>query len=287
MKTLSNVYRRLFFLTICIASILFFLRNYFLNYNYQPIESMRLLSLFNLFFLFTFILYYLTVKHVMEETRKDYDMIFLKKTEALKKKETEHIREMNHVIQQQKSVALDQLRMLYGSLENPSSNDIVDQINHIQNGLKESAPTSYCSHALLNIILHNKKKLAQSKNIRVQYHIFTPDAISIPMTDLASVFFNLLDNAIEACEQVPADNRVIQFKTSFKGNMLSIHMINSKNPQKSFSKKTTKNNPELHGFGLSIIEDIVHTHQGHIIYNDLDDTFETIILLNTETETAH
>ena len=56
-------------------------------------------------------------------------------------------------------------------------------------------------------------------------------------------------------------------------------MTNSKNPNIKFTKKTTKKDAVSHGLGLSIIEDIAKSHNGHVTWNDLEDTFESILML--------
>ena len=132
---------------------------------------------------------------------------------------------------------------------------------------------------MLNTIFHEKQRNADEKNISIEYAISLPEAFSIPQNELASIFFNLLDNALEACEHSDTHAPFIQLKTTFHGNFLSIHMQNSKNPTKVFNQKTTKKNRQLHGFGLSIIEDIVFSHNGYATWMDHGPTFESILML--------
>ena len=57
----------------------------------------------------------------------------------------------------------------------------------------------YCQNNLLQAILEGKRLRAEQEHIHISYEILLPEKISINTTDLSSIFFNLLDNAIEAC----------------------------------------------------------------------------------------
>lgn len=105
----------------------------------------------------------------------------------------------------------------------------------------------------------------------------------IEITDLCSVFFNLMDNAIEACLQSGSQKPFIRLSTEFSGECLSIYLHNTKNPEQIFNHQTTKKesyNPlPSHGFGLSIIEDICRKYDGAYQWLDRTDYFDSIVLL--------
>lgn len=132
-------------------------------------------------------------------------------------------------------------------------------------------------------ILEGKKLRAEQYHIQVSYEIFLPDKLSIEITDLCSVFFNLMDNAIEACLQSGSQKPFIRLSTEFSGECLSIYLHNTKNPEQIFNHQTTKKesyNPlPSHGFGLSIIEDICQKYDGAYQWLDRTDYFDSIVLL--------
>lgn len=173
---------------------------------------------------------------------------------------------------------LYQLYNLKLLLRSEATDAMLGHIHEIHKQLDTLIPEIYCDHALLNAVLCKKKREAIKHHINISYAISSPKEVSMPDPQLASVFFNLLDNAIEACRQSQTQKPFIQLKVGHKGNMLSIWMLNSKNPNISFSGKTTKIDKNQHGFGLEIIDDIVRSRSGYIQYKDLGDTFESRLM---------
>lgn len=137
----------------------------------------------------------------------------------------------------------------------------------------------YCEDNLILAILESKRMLAEHSGINVNYQIFLPEKSLIQPTDLSSVLFNLLDNAIEACSSSGFDKPHLSLSLTTSKGFLSILVRNSKNPLEVFDHNTTKENTFYHGLGLSIIEDICRKYDGSWQWNDCGNTFESIILL--------
>ena len=173
---------------------------------------------------------------------------------------------------------LYQLYSLKLLLRSETTDTMLGHIRQMHTQLDALIPEIYCDHSLLNAVLCKKKREATERHVEVDYIIAFPKETSIPDPQLVSVFFNLLDNAIEACVQAQIQKPFIRLKVGYKGNMLSIHMVNSKDPMISFSGKTTKIDQLHHGFGLQIIDDIVRSRLGYVQYKDLGDTFESRLM---------
>ena len=80
---------------------------------------------------------------------------------------------------------------------------------------------------IVNLILNQKKSLAQKAGI--DFQVDTQGRIEIPVSDSenCAVFGNLLDNAIEACEGVAAGERWISIKMKRQGRMFMLEIENS------------------------------------------------------------
>ena len=131
----------------------------------------------------------------------------------------------------------------------------------------------------MQAILEGKRLRAEQKHIQVSYEILLPEKISINTTDLSSIFFNLLDNAIEACSASGNPDPEIRLSANISNGFLTVYMHNTKNPMQTFTHKTTKSEPGAHGYGLSIIEDICQKYNGSYQWIDHNDTFDSIVLL--------
>ena len=121
--------------------------------------------------------------------------------------------------------------------------------------------------------------LAEQAGIHVDYQIFLPEKSMIQPSDLSSVLFNILDNAIEACRSSEDLKKNLSLSLTTSKGFLSILVRNTKDPQIVFNHSTTKKNSVHHGLGLSIIEDICRKYDGSWQWNDCGDTFESVILL--------
>jgi len=85
---------------------------------------------------------------------------------------------------------------------------------------------------------------------------------SMPEDDLASLIQNLLDNALEAEERIKEGfPRAIEMEAD-DGENSFIRVRNRIMPGEEISFQTQKEKPELHGIGLSVIEQIVRNAGG-------------------------
>ena len=134
----------------------------------------------------------------------------------------------------------------------------------------------------LNLILNIKyRKMEEAKikflcNLNVEY---------IPMeeSDFVILMGNLLDNAIEASEKSPEEERFIELNMK---NMNQMFMLKIKNScmKKAFRDKmrfvTDKEEKEKHGFGIASAQYIVNQYNGEMDFAYDDKTFEVKILIN-------
>lgn len=115
--------------------------------------------------------------------------------------------------------------------------------------------------ALLNAKLHR----ARDAGIKVWANIQYPDPCDTPRNDVCTILFNLLDNAIEACEKnKDAANRRLRLSTKLIQNFFVIMV---ENPSEQAPVKTKKGFQSskagiLHGFGLRQVKEIAQKYGG-------------------------
>ena len=145
--------------------------------------------------------------------------------------------------------------------------------------LKEMNIGSYCDHRMVDLVLHKKVALMKEKGIDEKLDVYVREDIDIEDIDLVSLLFNVIDNAIEACEEI-SFHRFIYIKMYEKYNCFYLEVINSKDPQADHSDlKTTKKDSLNHGIGISIIQNIVKKYKGDVFFEDNKNTFRVKLFL--------
>lgn len=62
-------------------------------------------------------------------------------------------------------------------------------------------------HSALDALLNQKALVARNRSIDVQFRVNDLSAVKIDLVDLTVIISNTLDNAIEACEKLPVQDR--------------------------------------------------------------------------------
>lgn len=130
---------------------------------------------------------------------------------------------------------------------------------------------------MADAILNSKLSLATQKDIQVKADAKIPVSLTVSELDLCIVIGNLLDNAIEACMELPPEDRLIRLYMEMKGNYLYMALTNTAGGEKKKSFRTTKG--EGHGFGIARTDAIVKKYGGYITRASEDEAFSTEILL--------
>jgi sensor histidine kinase regulating citrate/malate metabolism len=134
---------------------------------------------------------------------------------------------------------------------------------------------------IIDAILNSKISLAKSKQIEVNAKVSVPEKLSVSEIDLCVVIGNLLDNAIEACENIESGEKFIRVFIGMKNTQLYIYIANT-----APGKKQTKINGRFasrksgyHGYGLARVDKTVGKYRGYVKRGSEDGAFTTEILL--------
>ena len=135
-------------------------------------------------------------------------------------------------------------------------------------------------NTMVDAILNSKISLMSAKEIRVDATAHVPASLSVADIDLCVIIGNLLDNAMEACERLPAEGRFARIYISVKGSHLYMSFTNSA------GKKQTKignifasTKGENHGFGLSRVDALVAHYGGYLTRGSEDGGYTTEVIL--------
>lgn len=139
---------------------------------------------------------------------------------------------------------------------------------------------------MLNSIFCQYIKICHDKHIKFRADIRTNLLQKLNFPELTSLFCNLLDNAVEACNDIPNSFIEVSVIRKNNSNLTLISIINTCNNAPSFDDNgfpaSSKKDKQKHGLGLKSVNRIANKYNGSIkmYYENQSKTFHTIILLN-------
>lgn len=138
-----------------------------------------------------------------------------------------------------------------------------------------------CSNKILSAVMSQKISTAESKGITVTTDIENLTLDFMDETDITAIFANLMDNAIEACEEVEK-TKLISIKMCRINNFIYIDAMNSFSGNLSKSNEkyiTTKNGHK--GYGIVSIKMAVEKYNGYMITEQENGNFISEIVIPT------
>lgn len=138
----------------------------------------------------------------------------------------------------------------------------------------------WSGNAVVDMILNSKK--AQAEKLGIKVNIDSEMIVTFPLTNRESIslFGNLLDNSIEACERMQSSNKWISINMKKKNQLLCIQIDNSMEgmpKEKNGRIISVKKDKGIHGYGLKNVRQIINNHDGIYSYKISENNFLTVI----------
>lgn len=135
-------------------------------------------------------------------------------------------------------------------------------------------------NTMVDAILNSKISLMTAKEIRVDATAHVPAALAVADVDLCVIIGNLLDNAMEACERLPAEGRFVRIYISVKGTHLYMSFTNAAGKkQMKVGNIFASTKGADHGFGLSRVDALVAQYGGYLTRASEDGGYTTEVIL--------
>lgn len=155
--------------------------------------------------------------------------------------------------------------------------EIVKYLDMLDDDLTNVETVIRTGNRMADAILNSKLSLAAEKEITVKAEAKIPVSLTVSELDLCIIIGNLLDNAIEACMELPPSERLIRIYMEMKGNYLYLSLTNTAGGKKKRNFGTTKG--EGHGLGIARVDAVVNKCGGYITRASEDEAFSTEVLL--------
>lgn len=174
------------------------------------------------------------------------------------------------------------LNTLYQLLDSGDYEDAKDYIEKISEPVKALSKTSWTGINIVDVIINSKIEKMDQKGITYEINVEFPSNSNIDSSDICTILSNLLDNAIEATEKWVKTNVPIIITIRRIQQFL---MIQIENPCASVIDDTTnlppttKENQEIHGWGLPSVVSAVEKYNGTFNYSSANGMFTVTAIL--------
>lgn len=223
-----------------------------------------------------FILIFLYVKNTMylreQEQRDKIQIAQLQQQYSYyqeKMKDEERVRSIyhdlkNHLLVMESRQNTEETRQMAETLRS----QIADYEDYVHTG-----------NEFLDIILKDKAAKAREKQIDFSTLVDFKGMDFIEPLDISTIFGNAIDNAMEASERLPEDQRLITVKAERVRDMLIITVENNTLPGTQPAEGTTKKDRFVHGFGIPNIKKAVEKYDGQCSFRQEDGIYLLKILI--------
>lgn len=138
----------------------------------------------------------------------------------------------------------------------------------------------YTNNPILNVLLNDKKRIASIHSICFNLEIGAVDLSFMEPIEVTTVFGNLLDNAIEACDLVPS-HRYIDMKLNTYNEFIVLNISNCTLPIEKWNYgKPVSRKGKSHGIGLLNVENIIKKYNGSMVLEEANKKFSCKIIFN-------
>lgn len=231
------------------------------------------LTIFILIFLIVF-LYSKNTMFLREQEQKDKMQIAQLQQQFAyyqeKLKDEEKVRSVYHDMK-------NHLLVLQRQINSPETAEMVEKL---QSQVAMYEDYEHTGNDILDIILKEKSETSREKHIALSVTADLNGVDFIEPLDVSTIFGNGLDNAIEASEKLPEEQRAILVKAGRVQNFFSVLIENSCLQNREYTKqRTTKSDDFLHGFGISNMRKAAEKYDGQLTIKCENEKFTLKILI--------
>ncbi len=184
--------------------------------------------------------------------RRGYDRV-VRKMEAVR----EYRHDMRH-----------HLAVIEGLAKQGDCGMIVEYTSKLNGSFGESANINYCKNPEINAVLSEYISRAESAGCRITRNLVLPEMLPFEEQDVCLVLANAVENAINACSELPEEKRYINISAEYKdGHRLLVSVENPCSHTPRFDENglpVTDKRSDEHGIGLRSVKRIAEKYNGFL-----------------------
>lgn len=172
------------------------------------------------------------------------------------------------------------IKMIEQLYRNEMAGRAAKYTKQIKSMLQPLIPVKYTGNPVLDILLADKVLIIKEKRIALEIKINNVNLSFIDSLDVTTIFGNLLDNSIEACESVDTEKKIIIEIHSYY-EIISIRIKNTCTVVKWKNGLPVSEKGTDRGIGLFNVMRCIEKYDGNMKLNSKDGIFTVDIILNS------
>lgn len=209
----------------------------------------------------------------------------LEKRSQLLEMQSHQYRKLQEYMKQSQRLRHDfrqSVHILSALAEKSDIDGVRSHLSEYEQRLSKSVPPNYCANTALNALFGYYHDLAETGGIKTDWKIELPQPLSFSELDMAALFGNIMENAIQACIGLTENKRYFNLTAEIRhGNSLYVVSTNSFDGNilkgRSGSYRSTKHGEQ--GTGLASIAAVAEKYGGSArAYNSDTEFFIDVIL---------
>ncbi len=214
--------------------------------------------------------------------KKKYDRRLSDFQDSVLKKQRDEVQNIYQTMRAWRHDYHNHIQSIKAMLEMGKKEELSDYLDNLEKDLDSIDIAIRTGNVGLDAILSSKVSVARKNNIEVNCTAKVPSELSVPDVHLCAIVGNLMDNAIEACEKIPAGTapRFIRIYIGLFKRQLYISVTNStkEKRRRRLSEFVTCKLGE-HGFGLRRIDRLAARYEGYVNRKNEPGVFATEVML--------
>jgi len=172
------------------------------------------------------------------------------------------------------------LQVLKAQMDHKDFKGARKYLNDLEEELQRVDTYVRSGNAMIDAVLNSKVSLAVERGIAVNCTAIVNEEISVLDVDLCVIFGNILDNAIEACNQIKQPKRFIRIYVAVQGKQLYLSIQNAAKEELDFSEKNYISKKRgNHGLGMKRVAAIIDKYEGYLNLSNEAGIFGTEVII--------
>ncbi len=199
----------------------------------------------------------------------------------------QHYREVENMYKKMRAWRHDfhnHMQVLSAYLDCGNIEEAKEYLKDVNENLQTVDTVIKTGNTMVDAILNSKISIMNTRGITVDATARVPSKIKISDVDLCIIVGNLLDNALEACDKLPKENRFVRIYINVKNNAhLYMSFTNSAGEkQKKLGNIFASTKGASGGLGLYRVDGLVSKYNGYLTRGSEDGGFTTEVILPLE-----